>query len=120
MSAPDVHNYVRIEAHCAMWVKLKTVASKCNRLHITSLRWRLGLSDNDAVDDRKVITAKISRKSADGWRKFCVANGVTLTALIEIAGRDLAVETSPPTVAERRDMIERARVVDLARRSRRQ
>lgn len=77
------------------------------------------MSELEAVDDRKVITAKISRESAEGWRKFCVANGVTLTALIEVAGLDLAVESSPPAVEARIKMIARAREVDLARRSRR-
>ena len=44
---------------------------------------------------KKVISAKISKESADGWRDFCHVNGVSLTALIEVAGLQLAQETNP-------------------------
>ena len=77
------------------------------------------LSEEGGVVEREVITAKISRQAAEGWRKFCAENGVTLTALIEVAGLDLAQETSPPTVAARINMVQRAREIDLERRSRR-
>lgn len=73
---------------------------------------------SDDEEEREVITAKISRQAADGWRRFCAGNGVTLTALIEVAGIDLATETIPPTVEARQKMIEQARQIDLARRSR--
>lgn len=73
----------------------------------------------DLPDDREILTAKVSRQAADGWREFCAANGVTITALIEVAGLDLAAETIPPTVEARVKMVQRARDVDLERRSRR-
>ena len=77
------------------------------------------MSEEGVLVEREVITAKISHQAAEGWRKFCAENGVTLTALIEVAGLDLAQETSPPSVAARVRMVQRARVIDLERRSRR-
>ena len=91
----------------------------CNMADIAANRVEANLSDQGALAEREVITAKISRKAADGWRQFCAANGVTLTALIEVAGLDLAKETSPPTVEARVKMVQRAREIDLERRSRR-
>lgn len=72
----------------------------------------------DNEDDREVITAKISKQSHDGWRNFCANNGISITAFIEVAGRDLAAETMPPTVEARLKMIAMAREVDMERRSR--
>ena len=71
------------------------------------------------MSDKKVISAKISKESADGWRDFCHDNGVSLTALIEVAGLQLAQETHPPTVQARVKMVEEARRVDIERRARR-
>jgi hypothetical protein len=70
-------------------------------------------------EERVVITAKISQQSANGWRHFCDGNGVSLTALLEVAGLELAQETVPPVVEARRQMIEAAREVDRLRRIRR-
>ena len=71
------------------------------------------------MSDKKVISAKISKESADGWRDFCHDNGVSLTALIEVAGLQLAQETNPPTIEARVKMVEEARRVDIDRRMRR-
>jgi len=68
---------------------------------------------------REVISAKVSSESADGWRKFCFDNGVSISALLEVAGLQLAGETFPPTVAERKKMVQMAREVDILRRTRR-
>ena len=68
--------------------------------------------------DREVVTAKVSRKSADGLRKFCAENGITITALIEVTGEELAKETAPPRDAGYRRMVLSARQIDLERRSR--
>lgn len=70
-------------------------------------------------EEREVLTAKVSRESSEGWRKFCADNGITVTALIEVAGLELAAETMPPTVKARESMVEKARQIDLKRRSRR-
>lgn len=70
------------------------------------------------ADERVVITAKISRESAEGWRHFCDGNGVSLTAMLEVAGLELAEETLPPTLEARRRMAENAREVDRQRRVR--
>lgn len=45
-------------------------------------------------------------------------NGVSLTALIEVAGLQLAEETHPPQIPARVRMVEEARQVDIARRNR--
>ncbi|MDJ0640177.1 MAG: hypothetical protein QNJ20_15215 [Paracoccaceae bacterium] len=71
------------------------------------------------AEDREVISAKVSQGSAAGWRKFCEDNGVSLAALLEVAGLHLADETNPPTTTERIEMIEEARAIDIQRRSRR-
>lgn len=76
------------------------------------------MPNNDLPDDREILTAKISRQAAAGWRNFCDSNGVSITALIEVAGKELAAETMPPTVEARQRMIIQAREVDRLRRSR--
>jgi hypothetical protein len=73
----------------------------------------------DSAEDREVLTAKISAFSADGWRSFCSLHGITVTAMLEVAGRNLAEETMPPTVEARKKMVLDAREVDRLRRSRR-
>ena len=70
------------------------------------------------MSERKVISAKISTRSLEGWRTFCMKNGVSLTALIEVAGLQLAEESHPPTVQARVRMVEDARKVDIERRTR--
>ena len=67
---------------------------------------------------RETLSAKISKESANGWKTFCRENGVSLTAMIEVAGLELAQESSPPTVPARIEMIKKAREVDIARRAR--
>lgn len=73
---------------------------------------------SDLENEREVLSAKISKESADGWKKFCHGNGVSLTAMIEVAGLQLAEEQVPPKVEARKQMVELAREVDIARRSR--
>ncbi|MEM8686350.1 MAG: hypothetical protein AAGF81_03410 [Pseudomonadota bacterium] len=68
---------------------------------------------------RVTISAKVSPESASGWRNFCDQNGVSVAAMLEVAGKQLADETFPPRVEERRKMVELARQVDRARRDRR-
>ena len=72
----------------------------------------------DKKQTRETLTAKISTESARGWKDFCNSNGISLTAMIEVAGLELAQETNPPTVQARISMIEKARAIDIARRSR--
>ena len=68
---------------------------------------------------RVVISAKVSQESADGWRDFCELNGVSISAMLEVAGLHLAEETFPPSLPERQEMVDRARAIDNARRARR-
>ena len=68
---------------------------------------------------RHVVSAKISAEAAEGWRRFCESNGVSLTAMIEVAGISLAGESTPPVVPERIRMVEQARMIDIQRRARR-
>ncbi len=75
-------------------------------------------SQNDRSKDREVLSVKISKKSIDGWRDFCMHGGVSLTALIEVIGRELAEETMPPKTPARMEMIKKARQIDMERRSR--
>ncbi|MBT5186971.1 MAG: hypothetical protein HOH19_11135 [Kordiimonadaceae bacterium] len=70
-------------------------------------------------EEKEVITAKISKESAEGWRNFCAGNGITVTAFIEVAGMDLINESIPPKVKARQNMVEDARKIDMNRRSRR-
>ena len=74
------------------------------------------MTDND--QPREIVSGRVSTQSAKGWRDFCHANGISLAAFLEVAGQALAEETFPPSVEERRLMVERARQVDQQRRSR--
>ncbi len=76
------------------------------------------MNDGDKVEEREVLTAKVSREAAAGWRDFCAKHGVSITAFLEVAGRELAAETIPPTEEARQRMVEKAREVDRNRRSR--
>ena len=73
---------------------------------------------DDAAEEREILSAKISRQSAEGWRNYCAANGISLTSMLEVAGLELAVEPVPPMTEARIEMIEKARQVDIKRRSR--
>ena len=73
---------------------------------------------SDKPQDREVLSAKISCEAANGWKNFCSANGVSVTAMLEVAGVELASETLPPTVEARKRMVEAAREIDRLRRVR--
>ena len=72
----------------------------------------------DTTEEREILSVKISKKSIEGWRDFCAHGGISLTALVEVAGLQLANETMPPKVQARIEMIKKAREIDLERRSR--
>ncbi|MEM9971718.1 MAG: hypothetical protein AAF762_11565 [Pseudomonadota bacterium] len=76
------------------------------------------MTTNDA-SKRIIVSARVSEDSANGWHDFCNNNGVSLSALLEAAGLQLAEETFPPSVDARQRMVEHAREIDIARRSRR-
>ena len=65
------------------------------------------------------MTAKISSAAAQGWRDYCAANGITVTALIEVSGRVLANGSDAYLGSKQQEMIQEARRVDLERRQRR-
>ncbi len=69
--------------------------------------------------DRETLSAKITSDAYDGWRTFCHQNGVSVTAMVEVAGRELALQTNPRNVLARKEMIEKARAIDIERRARR-
>ena len=71
------------------------------------------------TEEREVISARVSADAAQGWRKFCEDNGISLSAFLEAAGLVLSEETYPPSVEERRALVDAARAVDQRRRSRR-
>lgn len=73
----------------------------------------------DNSEEREVVSGRVSARSAEGWRKFCRQNGISLAAFLEAAGLALAQESFPPSVKERQKLVEKAREVDLERRSRR-
>ena len=73
---------------------------------------------NAPKDTRKVISAKLSKEAAEGWRKFCHGNGVSLSAMMEVAGLQLGEEPAPPNHPTRIEMVEQARAIDIERRSR--
>jgi len=69
-------------------------------------------------ETREVLSAKISKPAAEGWKRFCRGNGISLTAMIEVAGLQLGEEQVPPGIQARVDMVDLAREIDIARRSR--
>ncbi len=75
------------------------------------------MAEFDDPETREVLSAKISSYAVAGWRDFCARHGITITAMLEIAGRELAEESDPPIKA-RQSMIKKARKVDLQRRKR--
>ena len=79
----------------------------------------MGKELEESASDRYMISGRLSKKAAAGWRDFCDANGISLTAFLEIAGLDLADDSSPSKVPERRKMVEKAKAIDTRRRGRR-
>lgn len=75
------------------------------------------MKKSTSPEPRETLSAKISSESATGWRNFCFTHGITLTAMLEVAGTELSKETNPPIEA-RRVMIEKAREIDRERRMR--
>ncbi len=73
--------------------------------------------DDEGNNARVVISAKVSRASADGWKTFCRENGVSMAAVLEVTGRMLGADHAP-THEVRVRMVDEARAVDIARRSR--
>ncbi|MEM7467975.1 MAG: hypothetical protein AAF387_13960 [Pseudomonadota bacterium] len=69
--------------------------------------------------DRQMISGRLSQKAAAGWRDFCDANGVSLTAFLEVAGLDLADDDTPSKIEARRQMVAKAKLLDTKRRGRR-
>ena len=67
---------------------------------------------------REMLNARLSPEAAAGWRDFCRANGVSLTAFMEVAGLDLAADSAPSNILDRRRMVEEARAIDMQRRVR--
>ena len=78
-----------------------------------------GTSKHRGDEERIAINARLSRASAEGWRGFCQANGISLSAFLEVVGLNLAGDTAPSRIPERDRMVEAARAVDIERRNRR-
>lgn len=68
--------------------------------------------------DRETLSAKVSADSAKGWKEFCRNNGISLAAMLEVAGLRLAQESYPPRLEERVSMVDAARKIDIERRAR--
>jgi len=77
------------------------------------------LSERKTEQNRVTISAKISPEASLGWRNFCDQNGISVAAMLEIAGIQLANEEFPPKIEERRNMVSLAREIDRKRRDRR-
>jgi hypothetical protein len=73
---------------------------------------------NHGTSERVALSAKVSEEAAHGWRIFCSGNGISLSAMLEVAGLELTAETIPPTEKARQRMILMAREVDRMRRVR--
>ena len=73
----------------------------------------------DRGTEREIISARLSPRAAQGWRDFCRRNGVSLTAFMEVAGRDLAADESPSLIPDRQRLVDAARSIDIERRDRR-
>ena len=67
---------------------------------------------------RETLSAKLSPEASEGWKSFCRNNGVSLAAMLEVAGLRLADETFPPQSEERKAMVDDARKIDIQRRAR--
>lgn len=64
------------------------------------------------------MNLRLTDEARRGYDNFCSAYGVTLTALIEATGRELA--RNPTKLAERgADILDEARRIDFERGSRR-
>lgn len=70
-------------------------------------------------ETREVISAKVSLKSAKGWRDFCAEHGISMSAALEAAGLRLAKSPTGSLEDARRSLVEDARLIDIQRRSRR-
>lgn len=76
------------------------------------------MNKKNSLDEREVLSAKISSDAAKGWRDFCAGNGITISAFLEVAGLELAEEKIPLTIEARQRMVKAARTIDQKRRSR--
>jgi hypothetical protein len=69
------------------------------------------------VTNRVQVTTRISLDARRGWDRGCLAGGVTMTALMEAIGLELLEHGVRSDVGH--EVVERARQIDLERRSRR-
>lgn len=70
------------------------------------------------MDNRRAIHAYVSDVAYDAWQDFASANGVSVTALIETVGLQLAEEPEEAQDPGRKGWIKAARKVDGERRRR--
>ena len=63
------------------------------------------------------VTLRLSERARTGWERVCLAHGVSMTALAEAMGEELFEHGV--TTDLQRAVIERARQIDMERRSRR-
>ncbi len=75
-------------------------------------------TDHRSDEGRVVISAKVSAASAAGWKTFCRENAVSLAALLEVMGQELADGEASLHGTERERLVGRARDIDNARRAR--
>jgi hypothetical protein len=64
------------------------------------------------------VTVRLSGEARDGWERVCEAEGVSLTALMEAIGC-VFWETGVTQLPASRMVLERARHIDMERRTRR-
>lgn len=69
----------------------------------------------DGADDRVSVQVRVSEDARDGLHRFCFDHGITVTAMIEALGVQLA-ETGKCNVPE---MVAAARRIDYERRNKR-
>ena len=70
------------------------------------------------LNEKEILSAKISRQAAEGWREFCARHGISLTSSLEVLGLALAQDAEPVRMPVLHQLVESARQVDIQRRSR--
>lgn len=70
-------------------------------------------------EEKVVISARVTRSSAQGWRTFCEANGISLSAMLEVVGKILIEDRATAEQFFGTEIAMQARAIDIQRRSRR-
>lgn len=54
------------------------------------------MTDSDPASVRRALHAYLDRQAHEAWHEFAVARGVSVSALVEVIGRDLGLLDDAP------------------------